>query len=212
MVDMNDMIRHRASVVTTGHVIESCPGARCHPSVISIHKHAIRIIWIDSHALVVPVLWIVAAAGRAGGNCLSTGAATLPERAALRSRHIAPGSPGVGAHPNSELASGSVCAACIVVRGDRPDLSIDVIRIAGRICDVHAAELIDGIYVSAIRDALTCLHCFAGSVRTSRHAGTVDDAVIIARYQREVRRASARAHRALIHTIRPILIEVVLTR
>src|SRR6185369_1923102 len=118
MVNVNDVISDRAPVVTTGHVVETCPGARCHPSVISIHKHAIRIIRIDSHALVVPVLRIVAAAGGAGSNSLSTSTATLPERPALRSRHVAPRSPGVGAHPNSELATRSVSTAGIIIRDD----------------------------------------------------------------------------------------------
>src|SRR5262249_50505150 len=96
-----------------------------------IEKHTIRVIWIDSDSLVVPVLGIIA---------LSTGA--VSQRAALRPFHISPARATVRRSPCTKLATIGTAATAVAIPNDGLRLCVDVIWIPRRDCDVDASELV----------------------------------------------------------------------
>src|SRR5262245_16095342 len=100
--------------VTTGNIVPDCPRSRCKPDVKGIKKHPVRIVRIDRHALVVPVLRIIHS--------------TITEQTALRALHVSPARAAVCGSPSTELTPGSAAATTITIRGDRLALRIDVIR------------------------------------------------------------------------------------
>ena len=65
LVHVHHVVGHAGAVVSAREVVPGGAGAAGQPDFESIEEGAIRVIGIDDYALVVPVLRIVAAAGRA---------------------------------------------------------------------------------------------------------------------------------------------------
>ena len=131
-----------AAAVAAGDIVKRCAGAAGQPNIEGIDKEAVRIVRIDCYSLVVPVLRIVA----------------LPP---VQFRSEPPAdpaiklqvAPAIGTGPNAKLAAARVTATAVAVGGDRLHLRIDVVRVAWRNGDVHAAELVTGVDVAAVRRA-----------------------------------------------------------
>jgi hypothetical protein len=198
LIDVHHMAREARAVVAAGEIVEAYPGPGGEPNVEGIDKNAIRIIWIDRHSLVVPVLRVVAGVTR-----------TVQKGTAAGAGHKAPRIAAISAAPNTELATASVTAPSIIIRRDGTNLSVDVIRIAGRDGDIHASKLRTGARTAVGRPAAG-VHVRAGRIGAAAHGRAVNETVVVASDQGEIRRATARRHRAFVKAVRPVLIEVVL--
>ena len=83
VIDVGDVVSERGAGVTASNVVPVSAGAGNEPCIEGVEEDAIRIVGIDSNALVVPVLWIVAAAGRAYSRALRSGVAACTQRIAV---------------------------------------------------------------------------------------------------------------------------------
>src|SRR5437867_659111 len=112
----------RAAVgIAAGGIVPSCSRARCEPNVKSVEEDALRIIRVHDHALIVPVLGIIACAVLA-----------VSERAALRTLHEGPTCASVSRGPGANLAARGTSAAAVAVPDNRLCLGVDVIGVARR--------------------------------------------------------------------------------
>ncbi len=190
--------------VAARHVVEGRPRAGRQPHVEGTDEDAVGVVGVNRDGLVVPVLRVVAAPGRAHARA-RVGAGG--EQRARRAGHVAPGGAAVGRGPDAELAAGGVAAAAVVVGGDGLHLRVDVVRVARRDGDVDAAELVPAS--SCRRRACRCPRsCWPWS-RTCWSHRAVDEAVGVARDGSEGR-AAARGHVGLVEAVGAVLVEVVL--
>src|SRR4029453_82276 len=124
----------------------SCAGRE--PDLKSIEEHAIGIIWINNHTLIVPVLGIVACAVLA-----------VSQRAALGTLHESPACTAVGRPPSADLAARGTAAAEITVTHNGLYLGIQVIVVTRGDRIVYSAQLIAGGDVNKRRAAPRMHRC-----------------------------------------------------
>src|SRR5947208_15585868 len=99
---------HRASCaavrIPAGGIVPGSSCARCKPDIEGVENDAVRIIWIDDHSLIVPVLWVIAGAVLA-----------VPECTALRALHEGPICTAVRGGPVAYLAAECDDAAAVAI-------------------------------------------------------------------------------------------------
>src|SRR5439155_22870522 len=110
------------SGITAGGIVPDSSRARCKPDVEGVEEDAVGVIWVNSDALIVPVLRIIHA--------------TVSERTALRTLHITPARAAICASPRPELATIRIAATAVVIPNDGLCLSVNVICVTRRDCDV----------------------------------------------------------------------------
>jgi hypothetical protein len=154
------------------------------PNLERVEKGSIGINRIDSDALVVPILGIVAGA-----------AAAIRKRRAGRTGDLSPGHAAVGRAIGAQLTAIRVSAATVRIGCNGLKLGVDVVRVAGRNRDVDPANLIA-----------------RASAHISRPAGCMESSptVGISGQRCKIRRATASRQRSLINAIRSVLIQIVL--
>src|SRR5438874_5421279 len=106
------------SGITAGGIVPDSSRARCKPDVEGVEEDAVGVIWVNSDALIVPVLRIIHA--------------TVSERTALRARHVAPVRTAICASPGAKLTAVSTAAAAVAIWSNRLALCINVVRVARR--------------------------------------------------------------------------------
>src|SRR5882724_5173067 len=113
--------RRAAVRIAAGGIIPGCSCASCEPDVEGVEEHAIRIVRVDDHSLVVPILSIIAGAVLA-----------VSERAALGTLHESPACTAISSSPGAYLAARCVATTTAIVTDNRLHLGIDVIRVTRR--------------------------------------------------------------------------------
>ena len=88
------------SGITARNIIPHSARARCKPNVICVEEDAVGVIWVNSDALIVPVLVIIPA--------------TVSERAALRALYITPARAAVCGGPRAEPTTTGIAAIAAV--------------------------------------------------------------------------------------------------
>src|SRR5437773_3972141 len=162
--------------ITTGSIVPDSSRTRCKPHLERVEKDPVRIVWVHCDSLVVPVLGIVALA-----------VVTVSKRAALRALHITPTPATVCGSPGAELAAVGAAAA-VVIPNDGLRLSVDVIGVTRRDCDVDSSELVGAAitgssptaYGIVARRAVTCIHRRTRGVRAADHLITKHEPISIA--------------------------------
>src|SRR5438874_1668679 len=159
--------------ITARNIIPHVSCARCKPYVEGVEEDAVGVIWVNSDALIVPVLRIIHA--------------TVSERAALRALHITPARAAVCRSPRTKLASVGATTA-VVIPNDRLRLCVDVVRVTRCDCDIDAPELIGAATTGSIaatnrivaRRATTGIHGRTRRVRAAGHLVTEHKPISIA--------------------------------
>src|SRR5438874_12508223 len=168
---------HRAwvpSVITARGIVPHISCARCKPDVEGVEEDAVGVIWVNSDALIVPVLRIIHA--------------TVSERAALRALHITPTRAAIRGSPGAELATIRIAATAVVIPNDGLCLSVNVICVTRRDCDVDASELVGAATTGSVpttdrivaRRAASGIHGRTRRVRAAGHLITKHESVSIA--------------------------------
>ena len=163
--------------ITTGSIVPNSSCARCKPDLECVEENAVRVVWIHGDSLVVPVLGIIALA-----------TATVSKRAALRAFQVTPSPAAVRGSPGAELAAVGVATAAIAIKNNGLGLSVNVIGVTRRDCDVDSSELVGGANTGSIptaygivaRRAGTCIHRRTRGVRAAGHLITEHEAISIA--------------------------------
>src|SRR5438552_7046829 len=162
------------SGITAGGIIPNCACACCKPNVEGVEEDAVGVIWVNSDALIVPVLRIIHA--------------TVSERAALRTLHVSPARPAIGGSPGAKLTSIGIATTAVVIPNDGLRLCVDVVRVTRRDCDINASQLVGGANTGSsatanrivARRAVTRIHGRSSSVRTAGYLVTKHEPVPIA--------------------------------
>src|SRR6266550_2152837 len=156
--------------ITAGGIVPCRSRARCEPNVKSVEEHAVRIVRIHDDSLVVPVLRIITG---------TIWAATVSQRAALRTFHEGPACAAVSSSPGADLATRSFAAAAVAVTDNRLGLGIDVIRVTRRHSNVDTAQLIARININK-RRAAAGIHGRSSRVRTAADCIAEDETISVA--------------------------------
>src|SRR5438552_17403233 len=110
--------------ITARNIIPHVSCARCKPYVEGVEEYAFGVIWVNSDALIVPVLRIIHA--------------TVSERAALRTLHVSLARPAIGGSLGAKLTSIGIATAAVVIPNDGLRLCVDVVRVTWPDWDIDA--------------------------------------------------------------------------
>src|SRR5215475_8284283 len=179
LIHVNGARRPRIGV-TAGCIVpdSTCPG--CKPDFECVEEHAVRIIWIHRHSLVVPVLRIITG---------TIWAPTVSERAALRTLHEGPACTTVRGNPGADLAASGPATTAVVITNNRLYLCIDVIRVTRRDSNIDSPQLITCVDINK-RRAAASVHWRPSRIGAAADCGAKDKSVSIACYRSETRTAA----------------------
>src|SRR5262249_48940517 len=145
--------------ITAGCIVPDRSCASCKPNLKCVEEHAVRIVRIYGHSLVVPVLRIIT------GTIWTE---TVPEGTALRTFHKSPACTAVSTGPRTDLAASGVAAAAVIVTDNGLYLGINVIRVTRCDSNIDSAQLIARVNVNKRRPA-SGVHRRAGRVGTASY-------------------------------------------